>query len=1003
MSKSERLNILSELEKFAFYGLPDFDDAQRTTYFTFTQEEIDLICRCREFQAQVYCAIQIGYCKAKHMFFHFNLNKIPKEDVEFILMRYFKNKNLTEFSVTKNAYYFQRNEICKLFQYTLWKKSYIPDLRTYASETAMRDATPKFILQELFHFLKAHKIIRPGYTTLQTIVSEALTSERLRIQKCLQTHLTETHKKSLQELIKSNSTLIELAALKQDAKNFKFTMMGLEIKKHRVLKTLYAIAYIIIPHLELSQQNIMYYASLVHHYTITDLQRFEDEKTYLYLLCYVFKRYQQVNDNIMTSFIVNATKIEKEVKEKVKEQVDNDQGDIDRKIAKLMLIYVDDSLSDQTTFDIPRQKAFSVLSKEDIRTLANKMLNKKNQREGKQWKERDKTAVRYRHNLRPLFMSIEFDSRLKENPLLKAIHWMQGVFLRKQTLTKQKIDDIPIDFMSKRIKKHIQTKNDLGEDVYLMNRYEITVYQQLIKQIETGAIHIKDSVRYRPFADDLIAMDRKDEVLQNLDIPCLKTPCADQIDSLFKELYILWKAFDARLKQGALKYIKYNSVKKEIIWVKPREKRDEEQADSLYRQLPMRDLSEVLRFVNHKTNFMSAFIPLQPRYVKQKYDANHIVAVLMSNAANIGHYKMAQTSDIPYHKLESTYQQYMRLSTLREANNILVNKIALLPVFPYYTFDEDVLFGSLDGQKFEALTPTAKTRHSKKYFKKGRGVVVYTLLSNHVPIMNELIGAHEHESYYSFDVWYGNTSIIQPMIITGDMHSINKANFALFHWFGGDFRPRFTNLKRELAHVCGSPEPSLYASFWIKPSKSINKQLILEEKENINRIVATLALKEISQSMLVQKLCAQPKNHATRNAIFEYDKIIRSIYTLRCILDPTILENVHRSQNRVESYHGLRAAIAKITGRKALLGQTDLEMEISNECGRLIANAIIYYNASIQSRLLEKNQKNSKLMKLLKKSSPVAWGHIHFTGHFVFYSEKESIDLDDIIESILLE
>ncbi len=105
--KDKRLTILSELEEFAFYGLPDFDYEQRTTYFTFTQEEIDLICRCREFHAQVYCAIQIGYFKAKHMFFHFKLNKIPKEDVEFILTRYFENKNLTEFSVTKNEYYFQ--------------------------------------------------------------------------------------------------------------------------------------------------------------------------------------------------------------------------------------------------------------------------------------------------------------------------------------------------------------------------------------------------------------------------------------------------------------------------------------------------------------------------------------------------------------------------------------------------------------------------------------------------------------------------------------------------------------------------------------------------------------------------------------------------------------------------------------------------------------------------------------------------------------------------------
>jgi hypothetical protein len=39
----------------------------------------------------------------------------------------------------------------------------------------------------------------------------------------------------------------------------------------------------------------------------------------------------------------------------------------------------------------------------------------------------------------------------------------------------------------------------------------------------------------------------------------------------------------------------------------------------------------------------------------------------------------------------------------------------------------------------------------------------------------------------------------------------------------------------------------------------------------------------------------------------------------------------------------------KVSGRKALLGRTDLEMEIANQCGLLIASAIIYYNASIHS------------------------------------------------------
>lgn len=234
------------------------------------------------------------------------------------------------------------------------------------------------------------------------------------------------------------------------------------------------------------------------------------------------------------------------------------------------------------------------------------------------------------------------------------------------------------------------------------------------------------------------------------------------------------------------------------------------------------------------------------------------------------------------------------------------------------------------------------------------------------------------------------------------MHSVNKANFALFHMFGGELRPRFTNLKSELTNVYGTKNPASYENFLVQPIGVIDRQLIIDEKDNIDRIIATLALKEMSQSTLIKKLCALSTNNKTRKALFEYNKLIRSIYTLKCILDPKILENAHRSQNRLESYHTLRGAIAKVSGRKALLGRTDLEIEISNQCGLLIASAIIYYNASIHSHLLNKNPKNKKVLKFLRKLSPAAWQHIHFTGYFSFYDNRRKIDIDKMLEDVLL-
>ena len=119
--------------------------------------------------------------------------------------------------------------------------------------------------------------------------------------------------------------------------------------------------------------------------------------------------------------------------------------------------------------------------------------------------------------------------------------------------------------------------------------------------------------------------------------------------------------------------------------------------------------------------------------------------------------------------------------------------------------------------------------------------------------------------------------------------------------------------------------------------------------------------------------------------------------------DPKIQRDTHRSQNRVESYHQLRAAIAQTYGKKELAGRTDIAIEISNQCGRLIANAIIHYNSAILSKLRERLGGDSqKALALLKKISPVAWRHLHFQGHFIFSDNGHVIDLDAIIDKLIL-
>ena len=84
------------------------------------------------------------------------------------------------------------------------------------------------------------------------------------------------------------------------------------------------------------------------------------------------------------------------------------------------------------------------------------------------------------------------------------------------------------------------------------------------------------------------------------------------------------------------------------------------------------------------------------------------------------------------------------------------------------------------------------------------------------------------------------------------------------------------------------------------------------------------------------------------------------------------------------------------------MGKGDREVEISNQCGRLLAAVVIFYNAYLNSSLIEQESiKNNKVkLKKVTKNSPVGFQHINFSGHFTFRKNKKRINIKKIIEDI---
>jgi TnpA family transposase len=364
---------------------------------------------------------------------------------------------------------------------------------------------------------------------------------------------------------------------------------------------------------------------------------------------------------------------------------------------------------------------------------------------------------------------------------------------------------------------------------------------------------------------------------------------------------------------------------------------------------------------------------------------------------NIGLSKMAAISDITLQDLLTTARDFIRLETLKPANDRITNTMASLPIFKQYDIEEEMIHGSIDGQKFDTQIDTVNARYSPKYFGLGKGITSLTLVANHIPVNAKIIGAHEHESYFVFDLLYNNASDVDPDILSTDTHGTNHINHALLDIFGYQFAPRYKQLDSQHRHIVGFHHPQFYNHLLIKPVREIKKRLIIDESDNMKRIIVSLARKTTTQSTIVRKLSSHLRKNRTKKALWEYNTIIESLYILTYIDDLTKRQGVQKALNRGEAYHRLKRAVFHDNQGKFRV-RTELEQHIWSECTRLIANSMIFCNAYILSALYTAAEKVGRHEEagMVTRISPIAWRHINLRGRFEF-QKQAYFDIAEII------
>jgi hypothetical protein len=531
-----------------------------------------------------------------------------------------------------------------------------------------------------------------------------LTAERERLDHLVEAALDAQTVKALRDLLVREGTLPELAALaelKKDARNFRHKMMTAERLKRATLAPLYQAARALLPTLGISQQNITRYADLALVYTIYDLRRMRPAQAHLYLLCYAWQRFRQLSDNLVDAFDHHLSQIEDETKTNSMEAFVQAQAKRQQeapRVGRVLLLYVDAGVDDATPFGMVRKRAFSILPREALVSVGQRLCEEPVRQMELRWNAIDRAAPRIKKNLRPLVMALDISAVSPANPWRAALSWMRSVFAREQPLGQRPIAEIPAGTIPKQLRRHLYELNEAGTPVRLRgDRYEFWVYRQLSRRLATGELAVDDSLRHRRFGDELVPPEKTAAILQTLTIPWVTNPAGARIDELCAALDRQWEGFDQDLRDGRLTHIDFDPERKSLTWRRPKAEPGDGIQDSFYDKLPARPIVDIFRFVDQACGFLSALTPLQPRHAKKLADEAELMAVIMARAMGFGSFGMAQACDIPYHVLESTDRQHIRPATLNDSYDRISNFIAGLSIFPLYAIDPDILYGAVDG------------------------------------------------------------------------------------------------------------------------------------------------------------------------------------------------------------------------------------------------------------------------------------------------------------------
>lgn len=981
MKMARGRELLTPEQRQAFMQISE-DEWVLGTYYTFSKRDLEIINKRRREENRLGFAVQLAILRYPGWPYT-HIKSIPDSVIHYISKQIGSTpSSFSLYPQRENTLWDHLKEIRNEYDFvTFTLKEYRMTFK-HLHQLALENGDAIHLLHECIDFLRKNKIILPAITTLERMVWEARAMAEKKLFNTVSQSLSNEQKEKLEEIItsqhpsESNKTI--LGWLKEppghpSPETFLKLIERLEYIRGMELETVQ------ISHLH--RNRLLQLSRLGSRYEPYAFRDFQENKRYSILTVYLLHLTQEltdkafeIHDRQILSLLSKGRKAQEEIQkqngkklnEKVIHFTNIGQALIKAKEEKLDAFEVLESVIEWNSFVSSVVEAQELARPADYDYLD--LLQK-----------RFYTLRKYTPTL---LRVLEFDSTKANEPLLQAVE----IIRRMNESGKRKVpDESPVDFISKRWKKHLY-----GDDGTINRHYyEMAVLTELREHVRAGDVSIVGSRQYRDFEEYLFSEDTWNQTKENTRLSV----------SLSHEDYLTERTsnLNERLKWLSANFNKLDgvSLEKGKLSISRLEKDAPEEAKkfsaSLYQMLPRIKLTDLLMDVAYITGFHEQFTHASNNRKPDKEETIIIMAALLGMGMNIGLSKMAEaTPGLTYKQLANVSQWRMYEDAMNKVQAVLVNFHHKLQLSSYWG---DGTTSSSDGMRMQ-LGVSSLHADANPHYGTGKGATIYRFTSdqfssyytkiihtNSRDAIHVLDGLLHHETDLNIEEHYTDTAGYTDQI------------FGLTHLLGFKFAPRIRDLSDSKLFTIdkASEYPKLEAIL----RGQINTKVIEENYEDVLRLAHSIREGTVSASLIMGKLGSYSRQNSLATALREMGRIEKTIFILNYISDESLRRKIQRGLNKGEAMNGLARAI--FFGKQGELRERTIQHQLQRASAlNIIINAISIWNTLHLTKAVEYQKRSDSFNEeLLHHMSPLGWEHINLLGEYHFNSEK-MISLDSL-------